>query len=105
MKKNGKPFEVMPNNGQMSLWASESYCNMTIRDDIWDGDISYNVHSSHLKRVNSIKAGDLVQTTEEQIALVLEKISQDLQGFDVYRVMIEGKEFFYSALELINFGE
>jgi len=96
--KNLEELKVQPDNEQMKVWASQGYTYMI--DDFWDGEITYNVHYRHLKEINNIKAGDLVLTSEGQTGLAVEKISRDMQGFDVYKIMISGKEFLYSTLEL-----
>jgi len=94
---------IQPDNGQMKLWASRGYINMT--DNFNDHEITYNIHSRHLKKINNVKPGNLVFTNEGETALVLEWISKDVQGFDVYKVMIKGKELLYSTLELAIIGE
>jgi hypothetical protein len=58
-----------------------------------------------LKEINNVKPGNLVTTPEEEVALVLELISRDIQGFDIYKVLVNGKEFLYSTLELAIIGE
>jgi hypothetical protein len=91
-------LKIYTDNGQMKVWASSSYSMMI--DDFYDGEITYNVHNSHIVHVNRIKPGNLVETAEGETGLVLEWMSKDMQGFDVYKVMIKGKELFYSTLEL-----
>lgn len=93
----------LPDNGSMNLWASQSYCNMSIENS--DADITYNVHMGHLKRINNLKVGDLAHTSCDDIALLLEEVDRDLQGFTIFKVMIAGKEFLYSTLELMSAGE
>ena len=95
---------IIPDNGQAALWAANGYVQMSIYDDLLDGEITYNVHMDHLRRVNKIKVGDLVETTEGDVALVVEWATKDMQGFDVYKVMVCGKEAIYSALELSPLG-
>jgi|TARA_R110001592_G_scaffold6267_2_gene33705 hypothetical protein len=102
MKKDDN-LTVLPDNGQTKMWASQGYANML--DDSHSDDITYNVNMRWLRQINNIKPGDLVATSEEETALVLELVSRDMQGFDVYKVLVDGKEFLYSALELSNIGE
>ena len=100
---NDDELKITPDNGQMKVWATRGYIN--IADDFYDGEITYNVHNYHMRQINSIKPGNLVLTNEEETGLVIEWISKDLQGFDVYKVMIDGKETLYSTLELAVIGE
>ena len=95
-------LKIQPDNGQMKMWASQGYKNSV--DDFYDGEITYNVHPHHMKEINNIKLGELVQTAEGDLALVVELVSKDTQGFNVYKVMIEGKEFLYSSLEVVIVG-
>jgi len=98
-------LKVYTDNGQMKSWASQSYMNMKVGDNFYDGEVTYNVHIRHMKEINSIKPGNLVSTNEDEVGLVVEWISKDMQGFDVYKVMIQGKELPYSSLELAIVGE
>ena len=98
-------LKVYTDNGQMKAWASQAYMCMRVGDDLYDGEVTYNVHSRHMREINSIKPGNLVSTNEDEMGLVVEWVSKDIQGFDVYRVMIRGKEFLYSTLELAIVGE
>jgi|5_EtaG_2_1085323.scaffolds.fasta_scaffold21379_3 hypothetical protein len=95
-------LKIQPDNGQMKMWASQGYKNSV--DDFYDGEITYNVHPRHLNEINDIKPGNLVLTAEGDTALVVELVSKDTQGFNVYKVMIEGKEFLYSSLEVAIVG-
>lgn len=96
-------LELTIDNGQMRMWASQGYANMV--DDFYDGEITYNVNLRWLKEINRIRPGNLVMTTEDETALVLELVSRDMQGFDIYKVLIQGKEFLYSTLELVIIGD
>jgi len=96
-------LKTIPDNGQMKLWATRGYMN--IADDFYDGEITYNVHSQHMKQINNVKPGNLVLTNEGETGLVIEWISKDMQGFDVYKVIIGGKESLYSTLELAIIGD
>jgi len=98
-------LKVYTDNGQMKVWASRSYIHMQLDDDFYDGEMTYNVHLRHLKEINSIVPGNLVSTNEGETGLVVEWISKDMQGFDVYKVMIQGKELLYSTLELAIIGD
>ena len=98
-------LKVYTDNGQMKVWASRAYMSMHINDDFYDGEITYNVHVRHSREINSVKPGNLVTTNEGDMGLVVEWVSKDMQGFDVYKVMIEGKELLYSTLELAIIGD
>lgn len=98
-------LNVAPDSGLMKAWASSGYTPTSMYDDLFDGEVSYNVHMVHLRRINSLNIGDLVETVEGDTALVIDWLTKDMQGFDVYKVMMDGKEFFYSALELNRIGE
>ena len=98
-------LKVYPDNGHMNMWASNSYVKMQIDSDVYDGEMTYNVHLRHLKEINSVKPGNLVTTNENETGLVVEWVSKDMQGFDVYKVMIQGKELLYSTLELAIIGD
>lgn len=98
-------LKVYTDNGQMKVWASRSYVHMQLDDDFYDGEMTYNVHLRHLKEINRVKPGNLVTTNEGEMGLVVEWVSKDMQGFDVYKVMIEGKELLYSTLELAIIGD
>lgn len=104
MKKMKVDLDLVPNNGQMSLWASGGYMKMSIYDDLFDSEITYNVHPRHLQEINNITLGDLVLTAEGDTGLVVEQHTKDLQGFTVFKIVMRGKEFFYSALELAVIG-
>ena len=99
-------LKISPDNGQMKMWACRGYIHMQLEDsDFYDGEITYNVHTRHMKEINSIKPGNLVSTNESETGLVVEWVSKDMQGFDVYKVMIKGKEMLYSTLELAIIGD
>ena len=100
---NKDELRVYTDNGQMKVWATRGYMNML--DNHYDGEITYNVHERHMKEINSVKPGNLVTTNEGDMGLVVEWVSKDIQGFDVYKVMIEGKELLYSTLELAIIGD
>lgn len=87
------------------MWLKSKTAQLTLNEELYDGEVAYNVHMSHLKRINNITVGDLVETTEEQIGVITGIVDKDLQGFHVYRVLLANGEFFYSAIELIKLGE
>jgi len=95
----------LPDNGQMSTWASGGYLKMSVYDDLFDSEITYNVHPRHFKEINDLRIGDLVTTAEGETGLIVDWATKDLQGFDVYKIMMQGNEFFYSALELAIIGD
>ena len=95
---------ITPDNGQMQLWSSQGYIHH-ISEDLYDNEVTYNVNMRWLKEINNVKPGNLVTTPEEEVALVLELISRDIQGFDIYKVLVNGKEFLYSTLELAIIGD
>ena len=97
-------LRVLPDDGQMKMWASQGYIHH-MSEDTYDDEVTYNVNMRWLKEINNIKPGNLVMTSEEEIALVLELVSRDIQGFDIYKVLVDGKEFLYSTLELAVVGE
>tara|TARA_R110002020_G_scaffold112588_1_gene258933 strand:+ start:1188 stop:1496 length:309 start_codon:yes stop_codon:yes gene_type:complete len=102
MKKDDN-LTVLPDNGQTKMWSSQGYVSMLV--DSHSDDVTYNVNMRWLRQINNIKPGDLVTTSEEETALLLELVSKDMQGFDVYKVLVNGKEFLYSTLELANVGD
>jgi len=95
----------LPDDGMLKLWASRAYCNMTIEDNFYDGEITYNIHPRWLREINSLKIGDLVSTPSDEIGLIVDKVDLDLQGFKIFKVLIGGEELMYSALELAIYGE
>lgn len=99
------PITELPDNGNMKLWSCGSYMNMTLGSDYFDGSVAYNVHPKIHKKINSLKPGDLVETAEEEIGLITGIHDKDMQGFHVYKVMVRGHEFFYSAIELWKLKE
>jgi len=97
-------LSFIPNNGQMKMWASQGYVRH-LSDGSCEDEVTYNVNMRWLKQINNVKPGNLVITPEEEIALVLELVSRDVQGFDIYKVLVSGKELLYSTLELAIIGE
>ena len=78
--------DLILNNPSDSVWISQGYCRMSI-DDFYDGEVTYNVHPKHLKEINNLKAGDLVETPSSEIGLILERVDIDRQGFLVFKVI------------------
>ena len=63
-------------------------------------EITFNIHREVFHEINRFKYGDVVETAEGNIGLILTEEDCDKQGFVKYQVMIEGKKYIYSALEL-----
>jgi hypothetical protein len=62
--------------------------------------ITFNIHRDVFMSINRYKAGDMVETAEGNIGLILTEEDCDRQGFMKYQVMVSGKKYIYSALEL-----
>ena len=103
--KESDDLKIYTDNGQMRVWASSAYSTVVDSYDLIGEKITYNVHDCHLDRINKINIGDLVSTKDRKTGLVLNWVSIDSQGFDMYKIMIEGTEFVYSTLELQVIGE
>ena len=65
----------------------------------FDG-ITFNIHRDVFMDINRFKAGDMVETAEGNIGLILTENGCDKQGFVRYQVMINGGKYMYSALEM-----
>ena len=65
----------------------------------FDG-ITFNIHRDVFMDVNRFKTGDMVETAEGNIGLILSEDGCDKQGFVRYQVMINGGKYMYSALEM-----
>ena len=65
----------------------------------FDG-ITFNIHRDVFMDINRFKAGDMVETAEGNIGLILTEDGCDKQGFVRYQVMINGGKYMYSALEM-----
>ena len=65
----------------------------------FDG-ITFNIHREVYMEVNRFKTGDMVETAEGNIGLILSEDGCDKQGFVRYQVMINGGKYMYSALEM-----
>ena len=62
--------------------------------------VTFNIHRDVYMDINRFKVGDMVETAEGNIGLVLSEEDCDRQGFMKYQVMIEGGKYLYAALEL-----
>ena len=65
----------------------------------FDG-ITFNIHREIYMDINRYKAGDMIETAEGNIGLILSEDGCDKQGFVRYHVMINGGKYIYSALEM-----
>lgn len=65
----------------------------------FDG-ITFNIHRDVFMDINRFKVGDMVETAEGNIGLILSEDGCDKQGFVRYQVMINGGKYMYSALEM-----
>ena len=74
-----------------------------INDDFdgmdFDG-ITFNIHRDVFMEINRFKSGDMIETAEGNIGLILSEEGCDKQGFVNYQVMIQGGKYIYSALEM-----
>ena len=65
----------------------------------FDG-ITFNIHRDVYMNINQFKIGDMIETAEGNIGLILSEDGCDKQGFVRYQVMINGGKYMYSALEM-----
>lgn len=65
----------------------------------FDG-ITFNIHRDVYMDINRFKIGDMIETAEGNIGLILSEDGCDKQGFVRYQVMINGGKYIYSALEM-----
>ena len=63
-------------------------------------DITFNIHKEVYLEINRYKAGDMVETAEGNVGLVIQEEDSDRQGFIKYQIMVEGKKYIYTSLEL-----
>jgi hypothetical protein len=91
-------------NGKMSVYADSGYLNMIVKDEL-KSPITYNVHPRHLQMIEQVRVGDLAETSQRDIGLIVEEVDRDLQGFTMYKVLIKGEEQIFSSLELALIGE
>ena len=83
------------NYGRISLDPKDSDV-----DALYDEEITYNVHPDVIIKANSFTIGDLVETAEGHIGLVIGEAEYDRQGFQKYQINIRGKKYLYTPLEL-----
>ena len=88
----------------IKTWTERGLIKMSIYDDLHSGHITYDVHPRHMKELNSLIPGDLVETPNGEVGLIVDISDKDVQGFNIYTVLISGSELFYSSLELIIYG-
>tara|TARA_R100001086_G_scaffold248862_1_gene186806 strand:+ start:1276 stop:1566 length:291 start_codon:yes stop_codon:yes gene_type:complete len=69
-------------------------------DTLYDEEITYNVHPEVIIKANSFTIGDLVETAEGHIGLVIGEAEYDRQGFQKYQINIRGKKYLYTSIEL-----
>jgi len=62
--------------------------------------ITFNIHRDVYMDINRFKSGDMIETAEGNIGLILSEDGCDKQGFVRYQVMIDGGKYMYSALEM-----
>ena len=60
--------------------------------------ITFNIHRDVY--MNRHKVGDMVETAEGNIGLIISEDGCDRQGFIKYQIMIEGGKYMYTALEI-----
>jgi len=70
------------------------------RESVFVDEITFNIHREVYHDINRFKNGDIVETAEGNVGLVLTEEEGDKQGFLKYQIMVEGKKYIYSALEL-----
>ena len=83
------------NYGRISLDPKDSDV-----DTLYDEEITYNVHPDVIIKANSFTIGDLVETAEGHIGLVIGEAEYDRQGFQKYQINIRGKKYLYTSIEL-----
>jgi hypothetical protein len=62
--------------------------------------VTFNIHREVYMDLNSYKPGDIVETAEGNVGLVIKEEDCDRQGFMKYQIMVEGKKYIYTSLEL-----
>jgi len=65
----------------------------------YDG-ITFNIHREVFIDINRHKIGDMVETAEGNIGLIVSEDGYDKQGFAKYQIMINGGKYMYTALEI-----
>ena len=62
--------------------------------------ITFNIHRDVYMDINRYRPGDMVETAEGNVGLIMLEDGCDRQGFVRYQVMIQGGKYIYTALEL-----
>ena len=62
--------------------------------------ITFNIHRDVYMDINRYRPGDMVETAEGNVGLIMLEDGCDRQGFVKYQVMIQGGKYIYTALEL-----
>jgi len=74
--------------------------SLFVEEPMMVDEITFNIHREVFHEINRFEYGDIVETAEGNIGLVLTEEDCDKQGFVKYQIMVEGKRYLYSALEL-----
>ena len=62
--------------------------------------ITFNIHRDVFLDINRFKIGDMIETAEGNVGLIVSEEGCDKQGFVKYQVMIQGGKYIYAALEM-----
>lgn len=74
--------------------------HMSHHDLVLENGVTYNIHPSVIVLVDRFSVGDLIRTTEGNVGLITKEHDTDAQGFRRYEVIIDGKKFYYTSLEM-----
>lgn len=85
---------------QLRIWPELDTDNFIPYHQTFCDSPTMNIHKKNLEKINRFQIGDMVSTAEGGIGLIKEVLDKDYQNFDVYRVIVSGMEYAYSALEL-----
>lgn len=69
-------------------------------NDLYNDEITYNIHPDVLLKANNFQVGDLVETAEGHVGLIVGEAEYDRQGFLKYQVNIGGRKFLYTSIEM-----
>ena len=72
--------------------------SFSTHDDL--SGVTFNIHREVYVDINRYVSGDMVETAEGNVGLVISEEDYDRQGFMKYQIMIEGKKYIYTSLEL-----
>jgi len=86
--------------GSIKNYGRIPYSDSCTYDDIYNEEITFNVHPDVIIKANSFTIGDLVETAEGHIGLVVREAEYDRQGFQKYEVNIKGKKYLYTSIEM-----